>query len=160
MGYYGFFLGLKYTNTLQVRRHLDNETYSQAEEITLKVPLTIPYYGNTEFERVDGEIAYNGEFYRLVKQRIVNDTLYVVCIPDINNKRIHHALTEYVKTFSDQSGDHSQQKTIPSFINDYIPASFELNISSAGWSLGINYFTVEDPTFKAYIVSISPPPEA
>lgn len=160
MGYYGLFLGLKYTYTLQVRHRLDNESYNQADEIILKIPLAIPYCGNTEFERVDGEIEHNGEFYRLVKQKIVNDTLYVVCISDINNQRIHYALTECVKTFSDQSADHSNLNIIPSFIKHCISASISLLNVSAGWRMAIHHFNIEDPAANADLINVSPPPEA
>jgi hypothetical protein len=159
MGYYGVFLGMKYRNTLEIMQRLDATAYNNPEAITLKLPLSIPYYGSTEFERVDGEIEHHGEFYRLVKQKFENDTLYVVCIRDIQQKRIHQALAQYVESFSEQSSANNVT-TVPSFIKDYVPSSFSLGITSGGWSLSIAYRTAENPTFSTYLSTIYPPPEA
>src|SRR5688572_31452116 len=129
VGYYGFFEGLKYHNSLQVNQRLDDNLYDESEAITLKLPLSIPYYGNTDFERVNGEIEHNGEFYRLIKQKFKNDTLYIVCIKDLGSKRINNALRQYVKTFSEQTDDDSSQ-VIPSFIKDYVSTSFSIGTAT------------------------------
>lgn len=160
MGYYGLFLGLKYENSLDITQRLDADDYTRDETITLKIPLNIPYYGDTDFERVDGEIEHEGEFYRLVKQKFERDTLYIVCMKDIKSKQIKKALNKYVKTFTDQSADHSGAKTIPSFIKDYITTSFNLNASAAGWCLTLVYYTDEVKSFTLYFSNYSPPPEA
>ena len=159
MGYYGLFLGLKYKNSLQVTQRLNADDYHEAETVTIKIPLTIPYYGDTEFERVDGEIEHNGEFYRLVKQKLEKDTLHIVCIKDVKRKHIQQAITEYVKTFADQSADRSHTKTISSFIKDYISTSFNLDASATGWSFIIPYHTVEKSISNPYFSSPSPPPK-
>ncbi len=159
MGYYGFFLGLKYKNSLQVTERLNADDYTESETITIKVPLAIPYFGDTEFERVDGEIEHNGEFYRLVKQKLEKDTLHIVCMKDIKSKHIQEALTEYVKTFADQSADRSHTKTIQSFIKDYVSTSFNLESSSAGWKLKIAYPQGGHSFSNPYFTILSPPPK-
>lgn len=160
MGYYGLFLGLKYKNSVQVTQRLNADDYQDSETITLKVPLAIPYYGDTEFERVDGEIEHNGEFYRLVKQKLEKDTLYIVCIKDVKSKHIQEALTEYVKTFTDHSADRSHTKTIQSFIKDYVPTSFNLDSSATGWNLTILHpFILKDSFSNPYFSIPSPPPK-
>lgn len=160
MGYYGLFLGLRYENSLRIIQRLDADNYNSEETITLKVPLSIPYYGNTDFERVDGEIEHKGEFYRLVKQKFEKDTLYIVCIKDVKSRQIKQALTKYVKTFSDQPSDQSNTKTVHTFIKDYIATTFSLGNSSTGWSLSIVHHTAEARIFSPYFLIISPPPEA
>jgi hypothetical protein len=159
MGYYGIFVGLKYRNTAQITERIDATAYNESEAITLKLPLSIPYYGSTEYERVNGEIEHNGEFYRLVKQKFENDTLFIVCIRDIQNKKIHKALSKYVGSFSEQSSSN-EITTVPSFIKDYAPSSFSLGIASEGWSLGINYCTAEISIFSLCLSTQYPPPEA
>jgi hypothetical protein len=159
MGYYGVFLGLRYRNSQQFIQRLDAERYSESETITLKIPLTIPYYGDTDFERVDGEIEHGGEFYRLVKQKFERDTLQIVCIKDVKRKHIQKALKEYVKTFADHSADRTSGKSIPSFIKDYVPSSFELGTASGGWNLSLIYPAAEDSFSAADISQSSLPPE-
>jgi hypothetical protein len=157
LGYYGLFLGLKFNNALQVTHRLNSDNYLESETFTLKVPLTVPYYGDTEFERVDGEIEYNGEFYRLIKQKLQKDTLYIVCFKDLKGKQLHQALAEYVKTFADKPVDNGHGKTIQSFIKDYLLTSFSLNTSSTGWSFSIEYQRAED-TFSSLCFSPHAPP--
>lgn len=159
MGYYGLFLGLKYKNSLQVIERLNANDYNPSETITIKVPLAIPYYGDTEFERVDGEIEHHGEFYRLVKQKLEKDTLHIVCIKDVKRKHIQEALTEYVKTFSDQSTDRSHTKTIQPFIKDYVATSFNMESFATGWKLTIAYHHGEQLFSNPFFSIPSPPPK-
>jgi hypothetical protein len=160
LGYYGLVLGLKYQNTQRITQQLDADLYEKDETITLHVPLAIPYYAATEFERVNGEIEYGGEFYRLVKQKFLRDTLYIVCIKDVKSKHIKQALTDYVKTFTDHPVDGTSGKTVPGFIKDYLTTNFGLGSSSTGWNLSFEFCTVTEP-FSLFFLSIhSPPPEA
>jgi hypothetical protein len=159
MGYYGIFLGIKYKHTADVTRQLDNSNYDEHETVTIKVPLTIPYYGDTKYERVDGEIEYEGKFYRLVKQKLEKDTLYIVCLKDLQSKRIKQALTDYVKNFSEHSSDNST-RLAPSFIKDYITAEFSFLSSNIGWSQTLQFGLTEQRVKEVVLVSISPPPEA
>jgi len=160
LGYYGLFIGLKYKNTLRVTSRIEAEDYLESETVTIAIPLSIPYYGDTEYERVDGEIQHEGQFYRLVKQKLQKDTLYVVCIRDTRAERIHEALTDYVRTFADQTSDHSNTKIIQSRIKDYCPSSFSLVADAAGWikELSRNDFNPSlSETFPSFP---SPPPKA
>ncbi|MBK5278548.1 MAG: hypothetical protein JJE09_06760, partial [Bacteroidia bacterium] len=82
LGYYGVFIGLQVQTTLQMRQKFDDENYSH-QEVIFKMPLAIPYSTDSkEYTRVDGEFEHNGDMYRLVKQRLQSDTLYIVCIKD------------------------------------------------------------------------------
>jgi hypothetical protein len=70
VGYYGVFVGLKFSSEIAIREQFDAENYT-AEEVIIKVPIAIPYATDSKgYERVDGEFEHNGEFYRLVKQKI------------------------------------------------------------------------------------------
>lgn len=159
MGYYGVFIGLKYSHNVRLNAQLDNLQYDHSETVTLKVPITIPYYGNTNFERVTGEIEHEGEFYKLVKQKYESDTLYIVCIKDEHSQRIKQALSDYVKNFSEHSAD-GMLKTAPSFIKDFVSPTFCFSSASQGWQLNIQFGLTEQRVKEVVRVSISPPPEA
>lgn len=159
LGYYGVFLGLKYRNTVDLTQRLDAEDYATSETVTIKVPLAIPYYMDTEFERIDGEIEHQGEFYRLVKQKLENDTLHIICIRDVKGKRLKQALADYVKTFSHHSSDEPL-KTVPGFIKDYIPANFTVTSSAMGWNISFNLEALQLPLHLMSLPVVSPPPEA
>lgn len=157
MGYYGLFVGLKYRNNLKMTQRLDVDAYSELETITIKIPLAIPYYGDTEYQRVEGEIEHEGQFYRLVKQKMQSDTLHLVCIRDTNAERIHEALSEYVRSFADQSADF---KTIPSLIREYFASTFALKHASSGWAMKLCFGNTTLPVVAGSHSAPAPPPEA
>jgi hypothetical protein len=159
LGYYAVFMGMKYKNSVEMTQRLDTDNYREAETVTIKFPLSIPYFGDTGFERVTGEIEHQGEYFQLVKQKLEKDTLYIVCIKDVKRKHIQKALTEYVKTFTGKAAENTHAKTIPSFIKDYVPTSFDLGASAAGWSATVVYFFVPVPFSNPYFTDTAPPPK-
>ncbi len=161
MGYYGVFLGLQYNNDMNMIQRLDAEDYSASETVLIKVPLTVPYATDSKsFERVDGKFEHNGEFYRLVKQRLADDTLYIVCIKDFQKKRINDAMSTFVKTFTDKPVDqHSSAKITISFIKDYIQQSFTLQHISMGWTIDVVKETSCSFLESTFHTSILHPPE-
>lgn len=163
MGFYGLFVGLRYKAKRDIVQRLDREQYSHEETITLKVPLSIPYISDDDsFERVNGEIEHEGEFYRLVKQKLVQDTLYIVCIKDHKSKTIKKALADYVKTFTDKPVDSkSQSKTQITFIKDFLPSLFAISNGSEGWNRSIPCGLAPQISLdNRCIAFVGPPPKA
>ena len=161
MGYYGIFLGMQYRNDVAVLKKLERNGYDESQTVTLKVQISIPYgVENSDFERVDGMFEHHGEFYRLVKQKYEKDTLTVICIKDFEIKRIKQALTNYVKTFTDQGTEqHQNTKPTVNFIKDYIPQTFSLKSSSLGWESEVIKETVYNALLSSFASSIIHPPE-
>jgi hypothetical protein len=161
-GYYGIFLGFHYTHTNQLVQRLDNAEYDASQTVTIKIPIAIPYApGATEFERVDGSFEHNGESYRLVKQKLQNDTLYMVCIKDTGSNRIKHALADYVKTFTDKpvNAKHSG-KVATTIIQDFLPTAIQITPASSGWTYSVNTFTLPLLFDSRSIAVFSPPPQS
>jgi hypothetical protein len=161
MGYYGIFLGLHYQNDIFMAEVLDADNYDQSNTITLKVPVSIPYMlDKYEFKRVDGQFEHQGELYRMVKQRYVEDTLTVVCVKDIQHKQINQALSDYVKTFTDKTADAKPASKITiSFLKDYLPITFSIRSTTSGWAAQVihnSYYQNLLPTFSTSIIH---PPE-
>jgi len=136
LGYYGVFVGLQVANEKEMRALFDDDNFLPEEEITIKVPISIPYATDSrEFTRVDGEFEHEGELYRMVKQRYISDTLHIVCVKDNKSKEIRRALKDYVKSFTDKpSSEKSSTKTIQNFIKDYISSSTSLQSEESGWN--------------------------
>jgi hypothetical protein len=160
LGFYGLFVGLRYKTASDLVARLDKQQYLDEETVTLKIPMAIPYHLDSEYERVDGEIEHDGEFYRLVKQKLQKDTLYIVCIKDYDSKRIKQALADYVKTFTDKPVDakHSGKISI-SFIKDFLPTSIEMTHSSDGWMHDVSFTTIVDSFSSRSLAVVSPPPQ-
>lgn len=108
-GYYIVFWGLRYQANQQLKARLDANQYNAEETIELKIPVAIPYLlEQKEYERTQGKIEYNGEFYTLIKQRHHQDTLYVVCIKDGHEKRLVDTMNSYVKLSNDIPGANNK----------------------------------------------------
>jgi hypothetical protein len=161
LGYYGVFVGLQYQNNRNQIQRLDAELYDESETFTLKVPISIPYaVDQTEFERVDGEFEHQGQFYRMVKQKLSNDTLQIVCIKDHQGTRITQALKDYVKSFTDKPAQgKSDGKTTMTFIKDYIPSTYSIGHRSIGWSTMISLTSPAENLASSFYASIVHPPE-
>jgi hypothetical protein len=161
LGYYGVFLGLQYQNSVAMTRQLDADVYDESQAVTIQIPLTVPYmYNDADFKRAEGLFQYQGEFYRLIKQKYADDTLTVIAIRDSETKRINQAMSDYVMTFTDSGEDNQDAaKLTVSFIKDYISQSIEIVSISIGWQKDVstdNYASTLIPTFTASVIH---PPE-
>jgi len=161
LGYYGIFMGLRLRNVQQLVQKLDDNSYKASETVTFKMPITVPYYTDSrDFERVDGEFEHNGEVYRLVKQKLSQDTLYVVCVKDLESKKINQVLADYVKTFTDKPASGKQgAKTAPSLIKDFISFSVTISNTSSGWESTTDYSLSPENLIPTFAPSVVHPPE-
>ena len=81
---------------------LDKEQYNEAELITIKMPLSLPYQSDTRnFERVSGEINFNGKIYKYVKRKIEKGELVLMCLPDKSKMQLEKAREDFFKNTSD-----------------------------------------------------------
>jgi hypothetical protein len=161
LGYYGVFLGLQFKNAQEMKALFDNDNYLPEEEVVIKVPITVPYATDSRsFTRVDGEFEHQGEVYRMVKQRYLSDTLFIVCVKDPTSRTIKQALADYVKTFSDKpSGDKSNTKTLQLLIKDYISSSIEVQSAGIGWQEAIAFGASALEYNSVSPTRTGPPPE-
>jgi hypothetical protein len=155
-------MGLRYQAKSDMLVRLDAGNYSKEETVTLKIPFTLPYWMDSrEYERVNGEFQYQGEFYQLVEQKLEKDTLYVICIRDVREKNLHEAMTDYVKLTNDlPTSSQKTLKLLNSLMKDYVKGvSAEITMSQ-GW---FREFTFVEPSFHLLTLTspvYSPPPEA
>lgn len=161
LGYYGVFLGLLYQNNKEMMARFDADEYATSETVTINVSLTLPYpTESSEYERVNGQFEYQGEFYRLVKQRLHHDTLSIVCIRDQERKNIHQALGNYVKTFTDKPlANSSGAKVFPPLGKDYLSSAISLSPSANGWSQIVIKNSSLCTFIPTFTPSIDPPPD-
>ncbi len=162
VGYYGVFVGLRLSSEASLRQQFNAELYL-GEEVTIKIPITIPYASDSRgYERVDGDFEYNRQVYRLVKQKLQRDTLFIVCIKDNETQKINQALADYVKSYTDKPFSAKQNaKTLNVFSKDYVSTTTAIESASSGW----NFLATEISTpsnlyqsdFNQHIVQ---PPEA
>jgi hypothetical protein len=140
---------------------LDAGDYHQNDVTILTIPLSLPYpVHQGDYERVNGDFQYGGEYYRLVKQKLENDTLFLVCIKDKQAKKLAVALTEYTKLANDiPSGTRQALTFLSKLFKDFNPSGAIHPIANGGWQEEIlpcvkNYQVVS----RNYPID-SPPPE-
>ena len=160
LGYYGIFVVLKYQNDVEMMQKLDRSEYSESDMITIKIPISIPYATDSQdFERADGLIEHEGEFYRMVKQRMLQDTLHVVCVKDYELAYINQSWEDYVKTFNDNHSDKTGAKTLQTLIKDYLSRTFSILRQSPGWECDVVQQSYVSSLISDFYPSIIHPPE-
>lgn len=125
LGYYGVLTGMKIKHIQNLLAQFDDDDYARDHEIIVKVPLILPYATDSQdYTRANGEFEHQGEIYRIVKQKLQSDTLYVVWIKDFTPKALKQTLANYVKSFTDKpSNENSQTNVLQNLIKDFMATS-------------------------------------
>lgn len=133
-GYRILFRILEQKATARLETKIDAGNYSQEQLVEIKIPLSMPYYSDKDYESVYGETDWNGKHYRYVKRKITGNTLYLLCLPHEEKNNIVTANNEMTKAVNDVSSDLPQQKQVPSLIkllsSDYINTQNDFGINT------------------------------
>ena len=96
VGYRGWFYVAETQWETQLQNELDKEQYNEADLITIRAPLQLPYVTDTrEFQRTDGEVIVDGKIYRYVKSKIENGEYVLLCLPDHNKQKLEKAKKDF-----------------------------------------------------------------
>jgi hypothetical protein len=157
-GYYLVFEGWKWHN--EMSWSLDKTTYS-GQELILEIPLQVPYATQErDWESSSGNFEYKGESYRIIKQKISLDAVFIACVKDNEGSRINDQLEDFVKTFTDKPVDGKQDvKAFSGFIKEYVSHVIGINHSVTGWVLSIAQPEATRDLVPSYAPSIVHPPE-
>jgi hypothetical protein len=163
-GYYFVFSVLQYQSDKHVTSLLDAGIYAKEDAVEIKIPLSLPYPSLIEstYERVDGQFEYKGEYFSIVKQKVENDTAYVVCVRNHEAKRIMTTMSDYAKQANDlPSGASKKAMSFVSKILKEYSSGFEISIDPSTGSQDIlsNSFYSENLVSGVTRI-ISPPPKA
>ncbi len=161
IGYYFLYLGLLYQSHIELTNKLDAEEYSGSETLIIKMPYTLPYQINFDgYERADGAFESEGEFYKIVKHKLVNDTLFVVLIKDKQEANLHKSLVNFVRDSSDVPLSKSIMKLIEHFSKDFISKLNYLQCDSIGWCSLSTFGLLKQEVILLNLPLFSPPPDA
>lgn len=160
-GYYAFFWGLHFTAAIRLNEALDQGNYSPEETYEFKVPLTVPYpiYDNG-FGRAYGDIEFGGEIFSLVKQKLENDTLFIVCIKNHKKRQLAEAFADYANVSNDTGNATSKagNDLLSKLIKDFNGAGRLEVIHREGWSRTLGFSGTVEATIDRDMEVISPPP--
>jgi hypothetical protein len=158
-GYYVVFWGLQYQANRIVQKQLDNGTYAVSAEVTLSIPLTLPYPIYEEgFTRVNGSFEYQGTQYKLVKQKIESDKLIVVCIKDEKSTNLNTTLSNVAKAANHQKSSKEALSLLAKLIKEFQGEEMMLFGSTLGWSRDINEMELNLSYHAASLPINIPPP--
>lgn len=111
-GYKVWFYYMQSRSQQQVQASLDKQQYNDNELITIKVPLSLPYFTDwKEFEEYDGSIEFNGQHYNYVKRKVYQDTLILLCLPNNEQNRLSAAKSDYEKLVSTPQSSSGNSKS-------------------------------------------------
>lgn len=147
----------------QLVKQLDNNKYDDKDLVEVKVPLNMPYINNTKsYERVDGQLEHNGVHYNYVKRKIANDTLYVLCIPNVSKTQLYSAKAAYSKEVNDIPANKKTSESIKKagFVNEYNCTSNQYIISLFIVATTVNYPVISSSLQEALTQIPEQPPKA
>jgi hypothetical protein len=162
-GYYIVFWAMLYQSDQQLTTILDAGLYEEDETVELKIPLSLPYAMMSRgFQRVDGKFEYKGEYYRLVKQKVHNDTVFVVCIKNHEEKQLVNKMTDYVTQSNDIPGTAKKAMSFVSkLLKEYNPGAGSQTFESGNENITEVQFSEFSEEISSLAISIpSPPPRA
>jgi hypothetical protein len=143
-----------------MQARLDAECYLQHEVRVIKIPIAVPYaIDSREFVRINGTFEHQGTFYRLIKQKLSQDTLTILCIRDDGNRKIHEVIEDVAYTFADQwHSNSSTPKPLQSLMKEYITTSTLLRTCTSGWVMVLPLQTYSEILVPSFTSSIKRPP--
>lgn len=82
---------------LEVQKDEPLSAVQEGDFVTVKVPVSLPYQTDwTAPEPVQGTIQAGNEFYEMVEQIMLNDTLFIKCKPNRDARANFEALSEHI----------------------------------------------------------------
>ena len=114
-----------------MQEQLDKETYLESDLVSIKVPFSVPYGINSNyFEKVSGTVDIHGVSYQYVKRRFYNDSLELLCIPNMAKTNVTNARDEFFKLANDfvnnstskksSNQNHTVKFSVSDFSNDHL----------------------------------------
>ncbi len=145
---------------------LDASNYRDEDLITIKQPISLPYYTDTkDFQRIDGEVEMDGIQYKYVKTRIYNGNLEMLCIPHKTKMQIEQNKNDYAKVAHDFQQNDTQkkdgsQKSFQKSISEYEEQSL-VTIDCGSKLISTSYVLVQSVLEENhYFTTVEQPPDA
>ncbi|MBX9784735.1 MAG: hypothetical protein K2X48_15710 [Chitinophagaceae bacterium] len=168
MGGYRFVTNyMEQQQNTQLELQLDNKQYDETSLIEIHVPVSLPYQTDwKEFERVDGEVEFNGMHYKFVERKLMGGEMIYKCIPNQEKEQLVNARENFFKLVNDlQTQQSSNKKSAPAnhtyktFSFDYCEKFIQFKLNDLDAALN-NYFTHSaEALLSACIISPEQPPE-
>jgi hypothetical protein len=166
----GYRLVLDYAEANQntaFEMQLDEKQYDETALIEIRVPVSLPYQTDwKEFERVDGEVEFNGMHYKFVERKLEGGEMIYKCIPNEGKAQLVNARENFFKLVNDlQTQEPSSKKSTGN--HSVKTFSFDFCDELKSWTLAaLQQSTTSYNNFSAayhsaaYMLTPEQPPEA
>ncbi|RYY69196.1 MAG: hypothetical protein EOO13_10210 [Chitinophagaceae bacterium] len=92
---------------------IDEGKYEPGQLVEVKIPLKLPYYSSSlQYERYYGEVEIKGHNYNYVQRKVLNDTIYLLCLPDYAKNKLQKVKRE-MEAGIESNGTGSKKGTEP-----------------------------------------------
>lgn len=140
-GYYLLLVGFRAHNGMVQTSRIASGEYSGSETIIITIPLAIPYAANDkQYKETSGKLVHDKQTYRLVKRRMMNDTLFIVCVKDGVDTKLSGQITTITEAFAETSQKQEKGSFRLQLLKDYLPQKLIINHETAGWARQILSF--------------------
>lgn len=147
---------------------IETNHYNEADLITIKTPINLPYYiNNPKFEKTEGTMTIDGVVYQYVERRVYNDSIEIRVINNHERQKIKNAKDHFAQLASDIDNKNFEKKSTP--VNKPSNAKFigfEYFAATSIWELQPmvsslkHYPSMADTSLlSAFIDLNTPPPE-
>lgn len=101
-GYRFVIVSMEEKSVAAIETKVDKQDYTDDELISVKTVLHLPYYtSSNDYERAYGSINIDGKDYEYVKRRVHNDTLELLCLPNLDKTKLKAAGNDIAKASAD-----------------------------------------------------------
>ncbi len=125
VGYYLLVNWMDHKQDIAFTRQIDNRQYDESSLIEISVPLALPYYNNSSYERIDGEVTVKGITYKYVERKVENGMLLVRCLPDYGKQQLQEKAVNYFAGVNGLKQDAPQKNSDSRQIIKNIVTDFE-----------------------------------
>lgn len=134
-GYYASVLVVQSSMQGYVRNKIAASAVELSGNLIIKLPLTLPYpIHSEEYLPASGKIEYNGKPYQMIKKRLYQDTLYVVCMTDPEPGMVSGKVKEYADAMAEAGQDQNTAlKSVAPTAKFFISTPVRLLPMEFGW---------------------------
>jgi len=125
-GYRWLFSLLEEKATEKLEQKISAGDYQEAQLLEIRIPLSMPYYSDKEYENIYGETDWNGVHYRYVKRKVSGNTLYLLCLPNKEKSSLAIIKNEFTKAMNDVPAN-KQHSPLKNTLIKLLTTEFRMN---------------------------------
>lgn len=126
VGYRWLFSLLEEKATEKLEQKISAGDYQEAQLLEIRIPLSMPYYSDKEYENIYGETDWNGVHYRYVKRKVSGNTLYLLCLPNKEKSSLAIIKNEFTKAMNDVPAN-KQHSPLKNTLIKLLTTEFRMN---------------------------------